>query len=73
MIEVKVTQSKLRLLYVMPAANCCPLSEIILSGNLCNFQMLSLNNSSMLVLSVVSMKCTIFVNLSTTTKIESYP
>ena len=27
----------------------------------------------MLVLSVVGMKCAIFVNLSTTTKIESYP
>ena len=60
----------------MPATNCGPLSEMILSGSLCNFQMLSLNNCanpSALILSVVGIKCVIFVNLSTTTKIESYP
>ena len=38
--------------------------------------MLSLNshaNPSALILSVVGIKCAIFVNLSTITKIESYP
>ena len=48
---------------------------IILSGNLCNFQILSLNSHaspSALVHSVVGTKCAIFVNLSTTAKIESY-
>jgi len=61
---------------MIPAANCGPLSEIMLSGSPCNFQILSLNNHanpSVLVFSMVDMKCTIFVNLSTTTKIESYP
>jgi len=59
---------------MIPATNCGPLSEIILSGSPCNFQMLSLNNHaspSALVFSVVEIKCAIFVNLSTTTKIES--
>jgi len=61
---------------MIPTANCGPLSEIMLSSSLCNFQILFLNNYaslSALVLSVVGTKCTIFVNLSTTTKIESYP
>ena len=49
---------------------------MILSGRLCNFYTLSLNNYASLsadVFSVVGIKCTIFVNLSTTTKIKSYP
>ena len=61
---------------MIPATNCGPLSEIILSGSLCSFQMLSLNNHanpSVLVLSIVGIKYAIFVNLSITTKIESYP
>ena len=61
---------------MISATNYGPLLEIILSGSLCNFQILSLNNcasSSTLVLSIVGTKCAIFVNLSTTTKIESYP
>jgi len=29
---------------ITPAMNCSPLSEIILSSKLCNFQMLFLNN-----------------------------
>jgi len=62
--------------FMILAANCGPLSEITLSGSPCSFQTLSLNkraNPSVLVLSVVGIKCPIFVNLSTTTKIESYP
>jgi len=62
--------------FMIPAVNYGPLSEIILSGNPCSFQTLSLNkhaNPSALVFSVVGIKCPIFVNLSTTTKIESYP
>ena len=62
--------------FMIPVTNCGPLSEIILSGSPCSFQMLSLNkraNPSALVFSVVGIKCPIFVNLSTTTKIESYP
>ena len=62
--------------FMIPATNCSPLSEIILSDNPCSFQTLSLNkraNPSVLVFSVVGIKCPIFVNLSTTTKIESYP
>ena len=58
------------------ATNYGPLSEIILSDKLCNFQILSLNSRaspSTLVLFMVGTKCTIFVNLSTTTRIESYP
>jgi len=58
-----------------PAVNCGSLSEIMLSGSLCSFQTLSLNsraNPSALVLSVVGIKCPIFVNLSTTTKMASY-
>ena len=60
----------------IPATNYGPLSEIMLSGSLCSFQILSLNSyvkSSTLVFSVVGIKYAIFVNLSTTTKIESYP
>ena len=60
---------------MIPAANCGPLSEIILSGNPCSFQTLSLNkraNPSALVFSVVGIKCAIFVSRSTTTKIASY-
>ena len=60
----------------MLTANCGPLSEIILFGNLYNFQILSLNsyaNPSMFVLFIVNIKYTIFVNLSTTIKIELYP
>jgi len=48
---------------------------MILLGNLCNFYMLSLNNlanSSANIFSVVGIKCTIFVNLSTTTRIKLY-
>jgi len=40
-----------------------------------NFQILSLNNlasSTTLVFFVVGIKCAIFVNLSTTTRIKSY-
>jgi len=62
--------------FMIPTVNCGPLSEIMLSGSACNFQMLSLNSCaspSALVLSVVGTKYAIFVNLSTTTKIESYP
>ena len=47
----------------------------MLSGNPCNFQILSLNNHaspSALVFSVVGIKCTIFMNLSTITKIAPY-
>jgi len=49
---------------------------MILSSNPCNFHRLSLNNLASPfadVFSVVGMKCTIFVSLLTTTKIESYP
>ena len=49
---------------------------MILSGNLCNFHILSLNNlanPSTDVFSIVEIKYTIFVNLLTTTRIESYP
>ena len=62
--------------FIIPAVNCGPLSEIMLSGRPCSFQTLSLNNHanpSALVLSVVGMKCSIFVNLSTTTRMASYP
>ena len=61
---------------IIPATNCGPLSEMMLSGSPCNFQTLSLNSQaspSALVLSIVDMKCAIFVNLSTTTRIELYP
>jgi len=48
---------------------------MILSDNPCNFYILSLNNlanSSTNVFSIVGIKYTIFVNLSTTTRIELY-
>ena len=48
----------------------------MLSGNPYSFYTLSLNNlasPSADVFSIVEIKWTIFVNLSTTTKIESYP
>ena len=47
----------------------------MLSGRPCNFHILSLNNHanpSTDVFSVVGIKCTILVNWSTTTRIESY-
>ena len=62
--------------FIIPTTNCGPLSEIILSGSLCNFQMLSLNSHaspSVLVFFVVGTKCVILVNLSTTTRIKLYP
>ena len=61
---------------INPTINCGPLSKIILSGSPCNFYTLSLNSlasPSTDIFSVVGMKWTIFVNLSTTTKIELYP
>jgi len=61
---------------ISPAANYGPQSDIILLGRPCNFHTLSLNNlasPSADVFSIVEMKCPIFVNLSTTTRIESYP
>ena len=56
--------------------NCALLSVMMLSGNLCHFQILSWNNlttPSTEVFSIVSTKCAIFVILSHTTKILSYP
>jgi len=56
-------------------ANCSPLSETTLSGNLCNFHTLSLNsltNLSTDVLSIVVTKCIILDNLSHTIKIASF-
>ena len=49
---------------------------MVLLGSLYNFHILFLNNLASFstnVFSVVEIKCTIFVNLSTTTKIELYP
>ena len=49
---------------------------MILSGNSYNFHILFLNNHAnpfANVLSIVGIKCTIFIDLSTTTKIELYP
>ena len=49
---------------------------MILLDSLCNFYTLSLNNLASFsadVFSIVGIKYTIFVNLSTTTKIELYP
>jgi len=49
---------------------------MILSGKPCSFYTLFLNslaNSSAIIFSVVGIKWTIFVSLSTTTRIESYP
>ena len=62
--------------FVGSAANCGPLSDITLSGNLCSFHTLSLNNLANPfadVLSVVATKCAIFDNLSHTTRIASFP
>ena len=61
---------------VSSTANCGPLLLITLSGNLCNFHMLSLNNlanPSANILSVVATKCVIFDNLSHTTSIVFFP
>jgi len=61
---------------IISAINCGPLLEIMLFGNPCSFHTLFLNNlasPSADVFSVVGIKWTIFVNLSTTTKIELYP
>ena len=61
--------------FINPAVNWDPLFNIILLGRLCSFYTLSLNNltnSSTDVLSVVGIKCTIFVSWSTTTRIELY-
>ena len=57
-------------------ANCGPLSEITLSGNLYNFYILSLNNltnSSADISSIVATKCAILDNLLQTTRITSFP
>jgi len=62
--------------HITPIANWDPLSEMILSGNPCNFYILSLNNlanPSTNVFFIVEIKYTIFVNLLTTTRIELYP
>ena len=59
---------------IIPAANWGPLSDMMLSGRPYNFYMLSLNSlarPSADVFSVVGIKCAIFVNQSTTTRIES--
>jgi len=56
--------------------NYSPLSNIILSGNLCNFYTLSLNNlanPSADVPSVIATKCVIIDNLSQTTRIAFFP
>ena len=61
---------------INPAANCGPLSEMMLSGNPCSFHTLSLNNlanPSADVFSVVGIKWTILVSRSTTSRILSYP
>ena len=61
---------------IIPATNYAPLSVIILSGNLCSFQILSWNSLATLstkVLSIVGTKCAIFVILSYTTRIALYP
>ena len=61
---------------IISTTNCVSLSVIILSGNLCNFQMLTQNNfvtSSAKVFSIVDTKCTIFVILLYTTRITLYP
>jgi len=54
-------------------ANCSLLSEVTLSGNPCNFHILSLNNLtnfSAIIFSIVIIKYNILKNLSHTTKIE---
>ena len=60
---------------IIPAANWGPQSKMIVSDNPYNFYTLFLNNCanpSADVLFIVGIKCTIFVNLLTTTKIKSY-
>ena len=60
---------------VNSTANCGPLSKIILSSNLCNFHMLSLNsltNPSADVSSIIAIKCVILDNLLYITKITSF-
>jgi len=62
--------------FINPVINWGSLSNMMLSGRPCSFHILSLNNlanSFADVLSVVSIKYTIFVSWSTTTRIESYP
>ena len=61
---------------VSSAANWGPLSDTILSGNPCNFYILSLkslSNPSAIIPSIVAIKCVIFDNLSQTTKMASFP
>ena len=60
---------------VISAVNCGPLSNTILSGNLYNFHILSLNNlanSFAEVSSVVATKCVILNNLLQTTRIAFF-
>ena len=62
--------------FIIFATNCSSLSDTILSGNLCNFYILSLNsytNPSANVPSVVATKYVILDNLSQTTRITSFP
>ena len=61
--------------FINPATNWGPPSEITLSGNLCNFYTLFLNNFTnffTIIFSVVTTKCDIFKNLLHTTKIKSW-
>ena len=61
--------------FVIFAANYGPLSDIMLSGNLCNFHTLFLNslaNSFAKVSSIMATKCTIFDSLSYTTRIAFF-
>ena len=58
------------------ALNVGPLSETVLLGSPCNFQTYVTNRLAILMaeaVECVGIKCTIFENLSTTTKIESLP
>ena len=61
--------------FIISAANCGPLSNTILFGNLSNFHTLSLNNlanSSTNVSSIIITKCIILDNLLQTTIIASF-
>ena len=61
--------------FVISTANCGPLSDIILACNSYSFYILSLNNltnPSAKVSSVMATKCTIFDNLSHTTRFVSF-
>ena len=61
--------------FINSTANCDPLSDTILSDNLCNFYILSLNNHNNFstdVSSIVVTKCIILDNLSHMTKIVSF-